>query len=87
VTGMWPLRGEFGTIGEVVGEIGVAFVVPADPVCPAARDALRARTRQHLADYKAPDRVEILSELPPTSMLKTDRDALRALARSDPRAP
>jgi len=69
-----------GTPAPVIGEIGVAFVVPADPARPPTRDALRAWTRDRLADYKAPDQVEIVSELPLTAMLKIDRDALRAAA-------
>jgi non-ribosomal peptide synthetase component E (peptide arylation enzyme) len=35
-----------------------------------------------LADYKKPDRVVLLAALPLTSMLKTDKDKLRAMARS-----
>ncbi|MFJ8816314.1 class I adenylate-forming enzyme family protein [Amycolatopsis thermoflava] len=69
-----------GTPAPVIGEIGVAYVVPADPSRPPTREALRAWTRDRLADYKAPDRVEIVGELPLTAMLKIDRDALRALA-------
>ena len=32
--------------------------------------------RERLADYKAPDRLEIVAELPMTSMLKIDKRAL-----------
>ncbi|HVV08044.1 class I adenylate-forming enzyme family protein [Amycolatopsis sp.] len=69
-----------GTPAPVIGEIGVAFVVPADPSRPPTRDALRAWTKDRLADYKAPDEVRIVPELPLTAMLKIDRDALRATA-------
>jgi acyl-CoA synthetase (AMP-forming)/AMP-acid ligase II len=73
-----------GSPAPVIGEIGVAFVVPADPSRPPSRDAVRAWTRERLADYKAPDRVEIVPELPLTAMLKIDRDALRARAAQSP---
>lgn len=71
-----------GTPAPVIGEIGIAFVVPADPADPPGRDELREWTRTRLADYKAPDRVEIVENLPLTAMLKTDRIALRAAASS-----
>ena len=32
--------------------------------------------RDRLADYKAPDRLEVVAELPMTSMLKIDKGAL-----------
>jgi acyl-CoA synthetase (AMP-forming)/AMP-acid ligase II len=67
-----------GVPAPVIGEIGVAFVAPTDPSDPPTADELRTWCREHLADYKAPDRVEILSELPVTGMLKVDKNALRA---------
>jgi acyl-CoA synthetase (AMP-forming)/AMP-acid ligase II len=67
-----------GAGAPTIGEIGVAFVVPADPGAPPDRDELRAWCRGRLADYKAPDRVEIVDELPLTSMMKIDKAALRA---------
>jgi acyl-CoA synthetase (AMP-forming)/AMP-acid ligase II len=62
----------------VIGEIGVAVVVPSDPADPPTLDALRAWVRDRLADYKAPDRLELVGELPLTAMLKTDRATLLA---------
>jgi acyl-CoA synthetase (AMP-forming)/AMP-acid ligase II len=62
----------------VIGEIGVAFVVPADAASPPSLDDLRAWSRARLADYKAPDRIEIVPELPLTAMMKIDKAALRA---------
>jgi acyl-CoA synthetase (AMP-forming)/AMP-acid ligase II len=60
-----------GVPDAVLGEIGVAFVVGAvDP------EELRAWCRTRLADYKAPDRVVVVDELPLTSMLKVDKQAL-----------
>ena len=43
-------------------------------------EELRAHCRASLADYKAPDRLELLSELPTTPLGKVDTRALRALA-------
>jgi len=60
----------------VIGEIGVAFVEPSDPAHPPTIEDLRAFSREWLADYKAPDRVEIVDELPMTSMLKVDKRVL-----------
>ena len=62
----------------VIGEIGVAFVVPADPQAPPSLDDLRGWCRARLADYKAPDRLEIIPQLPLTDILKVDKRALRA---------
>ncbi|THJ38855.1 AMP-binding enzyme, partial [Candidatus Frankia alpina] len=64
----------------VIGEIGVAFVEPTDPASPPALAELRAWVRGRLADYKAPDRLEVVEALPLTSMLKVDTAALRTLA-------
>jgi acyl-CoA synthetase (AMP-forming)/AMP-acid ligase II len=66
-----------GADAPVIGEIGVAFVVPADPDAPPSLEELRAWCRERMADYKAPDRVETLDELPLTAMLKVDKAALR----------
>lgn len=62
---------------EVIGEIGVAFVVPTDPASPPSLDDLRAWVRDRLADYKAPDDVVVVDALPLTPMLKVDKAALR----------
>jgi acyl-CoA synthetase (AMP-forming)/AMP-acid ligase II len=64
-----------GVPDRVLGEIGVAFVVPAVGQRPSL-DSLRAHTRAVLADYKAPDRLEIVAELPMTAMGKVDKRAL-----------
>ncbi|MCW2622863.1 MAG: putative acyl-CoA synthetase, partial [Frankiales bacterium] len=60
---------------------GVVFVVLAPG---AAEPDLRAWSARHLADYKKPDRVVVVPELPLTSMLKTDRAALRTRALALP---
>lgn len=69
-----------------LGELGVAYVV-AEPGAPAPDlDALRAWCRDRLADYKAPDRLEVVDDLPVTSMLKIDKRALTARATEEIRA-
>ena len=63
----------------VIGEIGVAVVVPVDAANPPALPELRAHVTDELADYKAPDELLIVDELPLTAMLKPDRVALQDL--------
>ena len=67
-----------GTDGEVI----VAFVVP-DPREAPDLGTLRAHCRASLADYKAPDRLELVTELPTTTLGKIDTRALKALAASE----
>ncbi|WP_409330847.1 class I adenylate-forming enzyme family protein [Trujillonella humicola] len=69
-----------GSPAPVIGEIGVAFVVPADPDDPPELAELRSWVRERLADYKAPDRLVLVDDLPLTSMLKVDRTVLRSRA-------
>jgi acyl-CoA synthetase (AMP-forming)/AMP-acid ligase II len=67
-----------GTPDPDLGEIGVAFVV-AEPGAAGEtleRDSLRAWCRERIADYKAPDRVIVVDDLPLTPMLKIDKRAL-----------
>jgi acyl-CoA synthetase (AMP-forming)/AMP-acid ligase II len=68
-----------GCSAAVIGEIGVAVVVPADGAAPPTLAELRAHVTGQLADYKAPDELLIVAELPLTPMLKPDRIALREL--------
>jgi acyl-CoA synthetase (AMP-forming)/AMP-acid ligase II len=67
-----------GTPALTIGEIGVAFVEPVDASDPPTLEELRAFVRERLADYKAPDRLEVVDELPMTSMLKIDKRVLQA---------
>jgi acyl-CoA synthetase (AMP-forming)/AMP-acid ligase II len=64
-----------GAPDPVLGEIGVAYVVAAPGATPDL-DSLRAFSAQTLADYKSPDQLVLLDELPLTSMGKTDKRAL-----------
>lgn len=68
-----------GRPAPVIGEIGVAFVVARDPTDPPTLAELRTHVAAELADYKAPDELLIVDELPLTVMLKPDRAALREL--------
>jgi acyl-CoA synthetase (AMP-forming)/AMP-acid ligase II len=73
-----------GVSAPVIGEVGVACVVPADGASPPSLADLRSHVSAELADYKAPDELLIVDELPLTPMLKPDRNALRELiARHD----
>ena len=67
-----------GVAAPVIGEIGVAFVVPSDRCDAPSLDELRAWCGARLADYKAPDRLVVLDALPRTPMAKVDKDALRS---------
>ena len=69
-----------GTPAPVLGEIGVAFVVPADAANPPTLDQLRAWCTERLASYKAPDALVLLEELPLTAMSKIDKRALAPAA-------
>jgi acyl-CoA synthetase (AMP-forming)/AMP-acid ligase II len=78
-----------GAPDPVLGEIGVAFVVPADGA-PLDGDellaGLQSMARSSLADYKAPDRVFVVDSLPLTSMMKVDKRSLGERAASMPAA-
>ncbi len=69
-----------GTPDPVLGEIGVAFVVPVDPAVPPDLEGLRSACRSRLADYKAPDRLYLVVDLPVTPMAKIDKRELAARA-------
>jgi acyl-CoA synthetase (AMP-forming)/AMP-acid ligase II len=68
----------------VMGEVGVAVIVPADPGDPPTLDALRTFAADRLAHHKLPEDVRIVDELPLTSIHKLDRPALRRLAAEAP---
>lgn len=73
----------------VIGEIGVAFVTPSPSGPPPTLAELRAWVADRLADYKAPDRLVVVDELPLTAMMKIDKVELvrRAAGTTDDRAP
>ena len=60
----------------VMGEIGVAVVVPFDPSRPVTLDDLRQFAAENLAHYKLPEALRLVDSLPLTAMQKIDRRAL-----------
>ena len=66
-----------GVPDEYLGERTCAFVVPRPGAVVSTR-ALRAHVRAAgLAEYKVPDRVEVVERFPPTAVGKTSRKQLR----------
>lgn len=68
---------------EVLGERGVAVVVPRDPSAPPSLDQLRRHLDGRIATYKFPEGVRIVDELPLTPMQKVDRRRLEATTSAD----
>lgn len=68
----------------VLGQIGVAFVVPAGD--PPGLEELRRWSRRAIADYKAPDLLVLVDHLPLTTIGKVDKRTLseRAVALPAP---
>jgi acyl-CoA synthetase (AMP-forming)/AMP-acid ligase II len=62
----------------VMGELGVAVVVPVDVSSPPTLDELRAHGAERLAPYKLPEALRVVDEIPLTGMHKQDRRALAA---------
>jgi len=73
--------GEVAVVGvddPVLGEVGVAVVVPAPGIAVPELGELRALCASRLADYKAPDRLVVVDQLPLTAMAKVDKRGLAA---------
>jgi len=68
-------------LDDVMGEIGVAVVVPRDPAHPPTLEELRDGAKDRLASWKLPEALVIIAEIPLTSMHKVDRATLSSLAR------
>jgi acyl-CoA synthetase (AMP-forming)/AMP-acid ligase II len=68
-----------GMPDDVLGEVGVAVVVAAPGARPDLAE-LRAHCAGKLSDYKAPDALVVVDELPLTPMMKVDPVRLAALA-------
>jgi acyl-CoA synthetase (AMP-forming)/AMP-acid ligase II len=68
-----------GVADDVLGEVGVAVVVAAPGARPALA-SLRAHCASELSDYKAPDALVVVDELPLTPMMKVDPARLATLA-------
>ncbi|HLG00925.1 MAG TPA: AMP-binding protein [Acidimicrobiia bacterium] len=67
---------------EVMGEVGVAVIVPRELDRPPSLDALRAFARNELARHKLPEDVVVIARLPLTPMDKVDRTALATLVQT-----
>ena len=63
-------------LDPVMGEIGVAVVVPRPGEAPTL-EALRDHARERLAAYKLPEAIVLTAELPRTAMEKVDRRSPR----------
>jgi fatty-acyl-CoA synthase len=72
------LAAGIGIPDDVLGEVGLYFVVPADPASPPTGEELSAWCRDRLADYKVPRRFEIRAELPTTPAGKIAKAQLRS---------
>jgi len=70
-----------GMPDDVLGEIGVAVVVAAPGAPPPDLEELRGHCRAQLSDYKAPDAIVLVDELPLTPMMKVDPARLAELAQ------
>ncbi|MEY2461765.1 MAG: hypothetical protein QOG30_3595 [Acidimicrobiaceae bacterium] len=64
---------------DVMGEVGVAVVVPREGAAAPSVDELRTYAEDRLARYKLPEEVVVVDALPLTPMEKLDRKALAAM--------
>jgi acyl-CoA synthetase (AMP-forming)/AMP-acid ligase II len=69
---------------ELMGEIGVACVVPRDPAAPPTLDELRAYASDSLARHKLPEAIVVVDALPLTAAEKVDRRTLADTIVSHP---
>jgi len=71
---------------DVMGEVGVAVVVPRDRAAPPTLATLRDYATDRLAAYKLPEAILTVDELPLTAGEKLDRRVLAATVASAPSA-
>lgn len=69
-------------VDDRLGEIGVLFAVP-QPGATLDLTDLRTFVKERLADYKAPDALLIVDQLPVTSIGKIDKKPLQPLADAE----
>ncbi|MCU1356366.1 MAG: AMP-dependent synthetase and ligase [Acidimicrobiales bacterium] len=72
---------------DVLGEIGVAVVVPVDPAAPPTLEDLRRHASATLSHHKLPEALIVVDDLPLTAMQKVDRRALARLVAQGPDHP
>ena len=65
-----------GVPDDRLGEVGMAFVVPAPGASLTGADVV-AWARDEMANYKGPRRVEVVEELPLNATGKVQKDELR----------
>jgi acyl-CoA synthetase (AMP-forming)/AMP-acid ligase II len=78
----YPAVGEVAVVPRddvVMGQIGVAVVVPSGPGAVLTLDELRGFAALRLARHKIPEDLRVVEHLPLTSGQKVDRSALRKL--------
>jgi acyl-CoA synthetase (AMP-forming)/AMP-acid ligase II len=68
---------------DVMGEIGVAVVVPRDAATTPSLNDLRDFATGHLAAYKLPEAIQVVDALPLTAGDKVDRRALAEALRAE----
>jgi long-chain acyl-CoA synthetase len=68
----------FGVPDAVLGERVAGLVQLTENASPTAREDILASVKAALADYKVPERLEIVSEIPRNGLGKIDRTLLRA---------
>ena len=68
----------------VMGEIGVAVIVPTDPSAPPTLDDLRVHGEATLAHHKLPEAIRVVAELPRNASDKIDRRALAQVEAEHP---
>jgi HIP---CoA ligase len=74
-----------GVPDERLGEVGAAYVVPRAGRSPEAAEII-SWSREHMANYKVPRYVEIVSELPLNAVGKVRKNVLRDRAAARGRA-
>ncbi len=77
-----PAIGQVAVIGvpdERMGEVGMAWIVPAAGQTPDA-DEIIAWSRERMANYKVPRRIATIDALPINAAGKVVKEELRALA-------
>lgn len=82
VLGRHPAVAEIAVVprpDDVMGEVGVAVVVPRDPAAPPTLDDLRALGAVELSRHKLPEAMVLADELPLTAASKLDRARLRSV--------
>ena len=60
-----------------MGEVGVAVLVPSDPLNPPTLEELRGFAAEQIAPFKLPSELVLRDSLPLTPMEKIDRNAIR----------